>query len=171
MLGIKERISLNPSKDWSNSLFTVYGEVHRACVILKCQFDKMHIRKYVLTCIKATIFKRFGHALKIVEKTSKYPTQMHFLRWVKYTCQNGLWHFEKLFFVENLEQWLSGLPIVGSQTCSQHPLAVKMSRLGSLLYLFFLFQWQKQCYILAFVFGQNNEINFLSWTCYIMVFL
>lgn len=73
-------------------------------MILKCQFDKIYIRKYVLTCIKASIFKSFGHALKIIEKTSKYPTQMHFLRRVKYTCQNGLCLFENLFFVENLEQ-------------------------------------------------------------------
>lgn len=52
-------------------------------------------------------------------------------------------------------------PLLVLRCVHNSPLAVEMSRLDSLS-LYFLFQWGKECYILAFVFGQNDEINFLS---------
>lgn len=109
---------------------------------------------------------------------------MHFLRWVKYTCQIELCLFENFFFAEDLKPGLSGLPIADTQSWSQeHPLAAEISRPASLVIINFhimltslmlvecVLQWGKEYYISAFVLGQNNETNFLSCTYYIMMVL
>lgn len=100
-------------------------------MILKCQIDKIRIRKDVLAYIKASVFKSFGHALEIVEKTSK-KTQMHFLNELNAPVKMGTVILRSFSLLKNSDFLVSALLVLRcvQKWCSEMP--AEMSRPGSL---------------------------------------